>query len=188
MKITKTLYVTNRDEWRAWLEKNHDTENEVWLIFYKKHTGKPSILYGDAVEEALCYGWIDSIVKRIDDKKYARKFTPRKNKSKWSELNKKRVRTLIKEGKMTETGLAKVDEKVLNEKEEKSKKEVTLPPEIEKVLAANEKVWENFTNLAPGYKQQYIGWVMGAKREETRKRRLKELMKVLEKNEKLGMK
>lgn len=181
------LYVTKRDEWRTWLEKNHHTEKEVWLIFYKKHTGKPTLLYDDAVEEALCYGWIDSIVKRIDDEKYCQKFTPRTKKSKWSELNKKRVKKLIKEGKMTEAGLAKIDEKMLNEKEVK-KKELVIPPEIETALQANEKVWENFVNLAPGYKRQYIGWVMDAKREETRKRRLNELMIVLEKNEKLGMK
>lgn len=186
MEITKTLYVTKRDEWRAWLEENHDTKNEVWLLFYKKHTGAPTLLYDDAVEEALCYGWIDSIVKRIDDEKYARKFTPRTKKSKWSELNKKRVKKMIKEGKMTEAGLAKIDERALSEKE--VKKEVVIPPEIEKVLQANEKVWEHFVNLAPGYKRQYIGWVMDAKREETRKRRLNELMTVLEKNEKLGMK
>jgi len=90
MKITKTLYVTTRDEWRSWLEKNHKSEKEIWLIYYKKHTGKPRIPYDDAVEEALCFGWIDSIIKRIDEKKYAQKFSPRKQNSVWSDLNKKR--------------------------------------------------------------------------------------------------
>ncbi|KYK38649.1 MAG: hypothetical protein AYK18_06470 [Theionarchaea archaeon DG-70] len=184
----KTLYVTKRDEWRAWLEKNYATENEVWLLFYKKHTKKPTVPYGDAVEEALCFGWIDSIIKRIDNQKYARKFTPRKDKSKWSALNKKRVRKMIKKGKMTEAGLARIDENMLNEKEEMRGKEFVIPSEIERKLKTNKKVWENFKNLAPGYKRQYMGWVMDAKREETRKRRLEELMKVLEKNEKLGMK
>lgn len=183
----KTLYVTKRDEWRAWLQKNYATENEVWLLFYKRHTKKPSIPYSEAVEEALCFGWIDSIVKRIDSQKYVRKFTPRKDESKWSRLNKKRMKKMIKEGKMTEAGLAKIDETTLNENEESERKELVIPPEIEKQMKANKKVWENYKNLVPGYKRQYMGWVMDAKREETRKRRLGELMKVLEKNEKLGM-
>lgn len=187
------LSVTTRDEWRAWLEKNHDSESEVWLVFYKKHTGAPGILYTDAVEEALCYGWIDSIVKRVDDEKFVRKFTPRKKNSTWSELNKNRARKMIKEGKMTEAGLAKIDERVLtpsknNINNQTAKKELFIPLEIEEALKANQQVWENFTSLAPGYKRQYIGWVVDAKREKTRKRRLKELITVLEKNERLGMK
>lgn len=109
MKMNKTLYVTNRDDWRAWLNKNHKTEKEVWLIYYKNHTGKPTIPYDVAVEEALCFGWIDSIVKRIDDERYMQKFTPRKTNSNWSELNKKRVKKMIKEGRMTEAGMAKIN-------------------------------------------------------------------------------
>ena len=89
MRLTKELYVTNREDWRAWLEQNHATEKEVWLLYYKKHTGKPTIPYDDAVEEALCFGWIDSTVKRIDDEKYTQKFTPRNDRSVWSESNKK---------------------------------------------------------------------------------------------------
>src|SRR5256885_14789235 len=108
MKISKTLYVTSRDDWRAWLEKNHETEKEVWLIYYKKHTNRPRIPYDDAVEEALCFGWIDSIVQKIDDERYAQKFTPRKSSSKWSESNKRRVRKLLQEGRMTQAGLAKI--------------------------------------------------------------------------------
>lgn len=180
------LYVTNRDEWRAWLEKNCNTEAEVWLLFYKKHTSISSIPYDDAVEEALCYGWIDGIIKRIDDEKYVRKFTPRKNKSKWSELNKKRAKKMIKAGKMTEAGLAKIDENVFYEK--KVKETFVIPPEVKEALKVNETVWKNFVDLAPGYKRQYIGWIMDAKREKTREKRLNELITVLEKNEKLGMK
>ena len=92
MEATKTLYVTHWKEWREWLEKNYATKQEAWLIYYKKHTGKPIIPYDDAVEEAICFGWIDSIIKRIDDEKYARKFTPRTEDSRWSELNKKRAK------------------------------------------------------------------------------------------------
>ncbi len=110
MKITKTLYVTTRDEWRSWLEENHKSEKEIWLIYYKKHTGKPRIPYDDAVEEALCFGWIDSIIKRIDEEKYTQKFSPRKQNSAWSDLNKKRVKKLIEEGKMTKAGYETVKE------------------------------------------------------------------------------
>src|SRR5215208_4566267 len=115
MEITRTVYVTNRADWRAWLERHHETETEVWLIYYKKHTGRSRIPYDDAVEEALCFGWIDSIVKRIDDEKFAQRFTPRKAKSEWSERNLIRVRALIREGKMTRAGLARVSEEVLAE-------------------------------------------------------------------------
>jgi uncharacterized protein YdeI (YjbR/CyaY-like superfamily) len=94
----KQLYVTTRDKWRRWLAKHYATETGIWLIFYKKETSKPTIPYEDAVEEALCFGWVDSIIKKIDAEKYARKFTPRKDKSNWSELNKKRAKKMIKEG------------------------------------------------------------------------------------------
>lgn len=106
MNITKTLYAKDRTQWRRWLEKNHDKEKEIWLVFYRKDSGKVSISYNDAVEEALCFGWIDSIEKGIDGERFAQRFTPRKPKSKWSETNKERVKKLIKEGKMTKAGLA----------------------------------------------------------------------------------
>jgi len=110
METSDKLYVTSRDDWRAWLRRNHDKEKQVWVIYYKKHTGKPSIPYDDSVEEALCFGWVDSIIRRIDDEKFARKFTPRKAKSRWSEANKKRARKMMKEGKMTDAGLGKIRE------------------------------------------------------------------------------
>jgi uncharacterized protein YdeI (YjbR/CyaY-like superfamily) len=99
----------DRDEWRAWLEEQHQTESEVWLIYYKKHTGKQSIRYEDAVEEALCFGWIDSKVKRIDEEKYMQRYTPRKELSNWSESDKNRVRKLIENGLMTQAGLEVVE-------------------------------------------------------------------------------
>lgn len=113
MKLGKTLYVKKRGEWRKWLEKNHQKESEIWLVYYKKHTKKPSIPYNDAVEEALCFGWIDSSEKRIDKERYAQRFTPRKPKSNWSESNKERVRKLIVQGKMTPAGLAAFNNNLL---------------------------------------------------------------------------
>jgi uncharacterized protein YdeI (YjbR/CyaY-like superfamily) len=192
MKIRKTLYVTNRDDWRAWLEKNHETEKEVWLVYYKKHTNRPRIPYDDAVEEALCFGWIDSIVQKIDDERYAQKFTPRKNSSKWSELNKRRVRKLLREGKMTPAGLAKIGDGVLEagegSKSESKTKGLIIPESLEESLRANGKAWENFNRLAPSYRRQYIGWITSAKKEETRNKRIREAVELLARNEKLGMK
>jgi uncharacterized protein YdeI (YjbR/CyaY-like superfamily) len=191
MKMFKTLRVTNREDWRTWLKENHDKEKEVWLIFYKKHTGKPGVPYDDAVEEALCFGWIDSIVKRIDDEKYAQKFTPRKADSTWSELNKKRVKKMIRQGRMTETGLALINAAKKSGKWEQvisQPKEFAIPPEVIKAISANKKAWENFNNLAPSYKKQYIGWITTAKKEETRQLRLKEVVEILIQGKKLGLK
>lgn len=111
MKAGKMLYVTKKDMWKEWLEKFHDKEKEIWLVFYRKGSGKQRISYNDSVEEALCFGWIDSIEKGIDNERFAQRFTPRKPKSQWSETNKERVRRLIKDGKMTQAGLAVLENK-----------------------------------------------------------------------------
>jgi len=105
MEITEKLYVKNREAWREWLINHHAARKEIWLVYYKKHTGKSRIPYDHAVEEALCFGWIDSTVKRVDDEIYVQRFTPRKKNSNWSDLNKKRARNLIKSGKMTDAGM-----------------------------------------------------------------------------------
>ena len=104
-----TAYIPTREEWRKWLEANHDRTDRIWLINYKKHTGKPSIPYNDAVEEALCFGWIDSLVRRIDDERYMQKYTPRKPKSTWSRHNVQRVEKMMAEGKMTSRGMELYD-------------------------------------------------------------------------------
>lgn len=190
MEMSGTLYVADRNKWRAWLEKHHDTEKEIWLVYYKKHTNHPSIPYDDAVEEALCFGWIDSTVKRIDEDRYAQKFTPRKDASNWSEPNRRRVRKLIKEGKMTEAGLAKINAEILDESQDPKprSKDVVVPERFKQALMKNKKAWENFNNLAPSYRRNYILWVTDAKKEETRLKRLKEAVALLEQNKKLGMK
>ena len=192
MKLSKTLYVANRDDWRAWLEKNHASETEVWLIYYKKHSGQPRIPYDDAVEEALCFGWIDSTVRSIDEDRYAQRFTPRRKNSQWSELNKRRVRKLFKEGRMTEAGLSKVSAEVLDggddSASEAKKKELVIPRYVEKAFRANRAAWENFKRLAPSYRRNYVMWITDAKREETREKRLRESIELLKQNKKLGMK
>ena len=106
----KTLRVETRDAWRDWLAEYHESEAEVWLVFLKSHTGQPNVPYDEAVEEALCFGWIDSLIKRLDDARYARRFTPRRSGSVWSETNKKRAEKMITEGLMTDAGMVFVGE------------------------------------------------------------------------------
>jgi uncharacterized protein YdeI (YjbR/CyaY-like superfamily) len=111
MEIGETLYVTDREDFRRWLEENHKSKKEIWLIQYKKATKKPSINYVEAVEEALCFGWIDNTEKSMDAERYATRFSPRRPRSNWTETNKDRARRLIAEGKMTEAGLASLPDK-----------------------------------------------------------------------------
>lgn len=182
----KTLHVTNRKDWRAWLAENHATETEVWLVFAKQHTGKPRVSYDDAVEEALCYGWIDSIARKIDDDLYAQKFTPRKDRTRWSAPNLERVRRLLAEGKMTEAGIAVLHPDPNYKAPERSGPEP--PPFLEEALKQHPAAWENFQRLAPSHRKNYVRWVTEAKKEETRQRRLKDAIRMLEANEKLGLK
>jgi len=185
------LYISNRKEWRKWLKENHGNIKEVWLIYYKKHTGKLRIPYDDAVEEALCYGWIDSTVKRIDDEKYRQKFTPRNDKSNWSEHNKKRVAKMIKQGKMTKAGMDKINVAKENGKWNKkieAVKEFKMPSELSQILSANKKARDFFNELSPSNKKQYIGWIASAKKVETREKRAKVALKLLKTKQKLGMK
>lgn len=193
MELTKTLYVPDRTAWHAWLEEHAASEREIWLIYYKKGSGKPRIPYEEAVEEALCFGWIDSLVQRIDEERYAQKFTPRKLGSKWSELNKRRIAKLVKEGRMTPAGIAKVDFHVdeinLDEPVIPGKKPMPeLSPSIQQLFMEDKMVWENFSKLAPSHRCNYIRWIMDAKKEETRMKRAQEALELLKQNRKLGMK
>ncbi len=188
----KNVYVKNRSQWRNWLAKNHDKEQEgIWLIFYKKNANKITLDYEESVEEALCFGWIDSVIKKIDDEKYARKFTPRKKRSQWSELNKKRAKKMVREGRMTEIGLAKIAEaKKMGIWRQDARPSISfdLPAEFKEALADNKKAKENFDALAFTYRRHYIGWIVAAKRPETRKRRVVESIDLLEQGKKLGLK
>jgi len=145
--------------------------------------------YEDSVEEALCFGWIDSIIKRIDDSTYARKFTPRTDSENWSEVNKKRVAKCIAEGRMTGAGLAKMN---LSNAKPRPRPPMTKagppPADLVRALKAKPKAWTNFNGLAPSHQRRYIIWIMIAKRQETRAKRLQEAVAMLAKNEKLGLK
>ena len=189
MKITQTFTAPNRAAWREWLAEHGKNEKEVWLVYYKAGTGKPTILYEESLEEALCYGWVDSLIQKIDEEKYARKFTPRKPGSKWSELNKHLVAKLVKEGRMTEAGLAKVEFPIEEAASTRPKRpELPLPEWLKAGLMTSPKAWEKFKRLAPSHQRNYIGWVSDAKREETRQKRIQEAIVRLEKNETLGLK
>lgn len=191
MGLNNSLYFRNRNEWRKWLEENHKKEKEVWLIYYRLHTGKPSIPYDDSVEEALCFGWIDGIIRKLDDEKFSRKFMPRRKNSRWSELNKKRAERMIREGRMTEAGTVLIREaKQTGEwsKAPPEKRELEIPPFFEEALAKNKKASDYFNTLASTYRRHFVGWVSSAKREETRTKRLAEALSYLEQNKKLPLK
>lgn len=183
MDISETLYVTNRKDWREWLSKNHDKKKEIWLIYYKKHTGKPTIPYDDAVEEALCFGWIDSTVKRMDDEKYTQRYSPRNTDSVWADSNVKRVKKMIKEGKMTEIGLEKfkAGQKKYREikKIEAMAAENKIPPHLEKALSKNKKAEAIFGNWPPSHRKRYIYYINSAKKEETKKRRAEKAVEMI---------
>jgi uncharacterized protein YdeI (YjbR/CyaY-like superfamily) len=187
----KQVYVKTRKEWRDWLNQHHDKSNGIWLVFYKKHTGEATLEYDEAVEEALCFGWIDSIIKRIDDEKYLRKLTPRKTDSRWSELNKKRIMKLKKKGLLTEAGLMKIRKAKASglwDKPDSPQIPSNIPRELESALAKNKKAKSFFDQLASSYQRRFIGWISAAKRQETRERRLRESITLLEQGQKLGMK
>lgn len=188
------LHFKNRTEFRNWLKKNYATSPGIWMVFYKNHTNMGGIKYNEALEELLCFGWIDSTVKRIDHQKYVRKFTPRRDTKKWSDINKKKVMELIEKGIMTEAGLNKIDVYLKTGKVDwkvntsESKKISKIPDFIIKALSENEPALKNFNTLAPSYQKQYIVWITSAKREETVLNRLRESITFLKENKKLGLK
>lgn len=192
MEVGKTLYVTNRRQWRSWLSKHHKTAKEIWLIYYKKHSGRRRIPYNDAVEEALCYGWIDSLTKPRDEESWVQRFSPRKKKSALSEMNKERVRRLIKAGKMTRFGLASIDHHIEkrspNSSQSPELKKFILPKDILKMLKADPLVWRNFSKFSESYKRIRIGWIDGArKRPDIFEQRLRHFIKMTQKNKMFGM-
>ena len=180
-RMTKQLYFANRDDWRAWLEQNHATEREAWLAHYKKHTGIHGISYEDAVEEALYFGWIDGLLRSIDSDKYALRYSPRRRNAIWSEVNKKRAERMIDQGRMTQAGLTKIEQaKESGEWHNATLREMLeIPPDLEKALAADKEAKQNFERSAPSRRKQLIWWVTSAKREETRERRINEIVRLV---------
>jgi uncharacterized protein YdeI (YjbR/CyaY-like superfamily) len=184
------LYVRNRDEWRSWLDENHSIVHGIWLIYYKKPSGKPRIPYNDAVEEALCFGWIDSKIKRVNEEYYIQWFTPRRAGSRWSELNISRVQKLIKEGRMKPQGMSAFKE--ANEKPHliydiKTQLTEVVPDDLMDALRINPAAYNNFMNFPPSNRKMYILWLNNAKRRETRKGRIQKIVERSELNIRAGI-
>lgn len=180
MNITHKLYVSNRKAWRAWLKKYHRTKTEVWLVYYNKSSGKKRIPYNDAVEEALCFGWIDSTVKKVGPDSFAQRFSKRNPKSPWSEMNKERARRLIAAGKMTKAGVALLGSAHLDD--------FKVPADILKELKKDKETWKNFQKFSEGYKRIRIGFINGARnRPDFFKKRLAYFLKMTKQNKMFGM-
>jgi uncharacterized protein YdeI (YjbR/CyaY-like superfamily) len=179
MEITQTLYVTDPEEWRGWLEEHYKTENEIWLVYYKKHTGKPRIVYNDAVEEALCFGWIDSTAKKLDEDRTAQRFSPRKPKSGYSQANIERLRYLVAQGKV-------IDE-VLESLGDVLKQEFVFPTDIIAAVKADKQAWENFQSFSDAYKRIRVAFIEGArKRPAEFQKRLNYFVKMTRENKQIG--
>ena len=162
-----------RAEWRAWLEANHQASKEIWLVLTKDGRKGSALTMKDAVDEAICFGWIDSRTKRLDDAKYMLRLTPRKNVTKWSDRNLQRARDLIDEGRMTDAGMLKLPREFKGSAPDiPSEQEATLPPELERALNGDIVVQNAFRTLTPGRRKEFIRWVSGAKRPGTRQKRV----------------
>lgn len=178
----KTVYLKNRTQWRLWLEKHSSSKKEVWLLYYKRASGKERVEYADAVEEALCFGWIDGKIKRIDENCFAQRFSPRKPGSRWSQLNVTRAKKMIAAGKMREAGMSVFDPATVVAKEPLP---TMLPAELERKFRAADQAWQKFTAFPPSYQRMTIGWVASAKKPETQAKRLQQLMEFSAKNKKI---
>jgi len=179
MKIGKTLYVKNPKDWRNWLRKHSKTEKEIWLVYYRKASGKPRIAYNDAVEEALCFGWIDSTIKSLDQERFAQRFSPRNPKSQYSQANQERLRKLIAQGKVVKDVLATLGDI--------SAAQFKIPADIKGAIRENKQAWKNFRKFSEAYKRIRIAFIEGArKRPAEFQKRLRYFIKMTEKNKQFG--
>lgn len=179
------LDARSRADWRRWLAKHHASSPGVWLVRHKQHTGVESMPYEDLVREALCYGWIDSLVKRLDDARYAIKVTPRQSKSKWSNLNRRRWTELNAAGLLAPPGLAAAPTSNTYAPKPSIPE---MPASIAKAFKARPKAWEFFQSLSPRSRRDFIAWIHTAKQPETRQKRIRESIELLRAGKKLGLK
>lgn len=189
MRELKPKYFKTRSSFRKWLSVNHNKKNELWLLFYKKHTNKTCIGYSEAVEEALCFGWIDGILKRLDEDTYKQRFTPRRPKSIWSLVNKKRVLKLIELNQMTETGLVKIKEAKKSGEWARaytSRDNQNISAEFLKALDKNPKANHIFNSLIRSRQYQFIFWINSAKKQETKLNRISSAIEKLLQKKNLG--
>jgi len=190
IELNKALLFKNRNEWRSWLEKNHMISNEVWLIHYKKSSSKKNLNHFDAVKEAICFGWIDIKLKKIDEERFILRYSPRKPRSVWSKINKKNAEKMISLRKMMPAGYDKIEEATKQGFWDTAYTNLVkerLPSDLKKALIMNKTAWNNFQHFANSYRNMYIGWVKNAKTEKTRKRRISEVVKRSFNNKKSGI-
>ncbi len=184
MEEKEHLYFKNADEWRTWLHKNHHSSKGIYLLFYKVSSDYESIRWEEAVQVAICYGWIDSTVKKIDEHQRRQLFTPRKDKSVWSKLNKTYIEKLIQENAMHESGLRKIEIAKQNGSWN-SLDEVenhVIPEDLQLAFNDNPKAWSNYQSFSPSYRKSYLYWLNQAKRVETRQNRIREIILLCEQN------
>ncbi len=190
IELDNALFFNNRKEWRSWLEKNHRTQNEVWLIHYKKSSRKTNLNHVDAVEEAICFGWIDSKLKKIDKERFILRYSPRRSRSVWSKINKDTAKKMISKGKMMPAGLDKINQAKTSGYWDNAYTNLVkeqLPNDLKKALKMDKTAWDNFQEFANSYRNTYIGWVNNAKTEVTRKRRIAKVVKRSLENKKPGI-
>jgi uncharacterized protein YdeI (YjbR/CyaY-like superfamily) len=182
----KPLFFKDRDSFHKWLETNHNKLDEAQIGFYKRASGIPSVSYKEAVDEALCFGWIDGKMNSIDDMSYMHRFTPRRPKSNWSVINIKRAKELIKEGRMTPAGKAAFDRRGDDKKAQYSYEQLQnpeLPAALEAKFRKHKRAWAFFVKQTPSYQRYACYWIISAKREETKLRRLGQLIEYSKKGE-----
>jgi uncharacterized protein YdeI (YjbR/CyaY-like superfamily) len=173
------LHATNRAQWRAWLKKHYKSRSEIWLVYHKKHTGTPRISYNDAVEEALCFGWIDSTVRALDEDRFAQRFSIRRPRSKYSQANLERLRALSKQGKVLKA--------VRDSLPDLSPSSFRIPPDILSAIKSNKTAWRNFQRLPKGYVRIRIAFINAARnRPEEFKKRLTHFVRMTAANKKFG--
>jgi uncharacterized protein YdeI (YjbR/CyaY-like superfamily) len=190
MNKENALYFKNRREWRRWLENNHDSAQEIWLLHYKKHSSQTFVSLAESVEEAICFGWIDGMLKSIDEESYMLRYSPRKADSVWSKINKDRAEKLIASGRMTSAGLARIEEAKKNgywDAAYTNRTRDEVPSDLKEALMADPKALSNFEGFANSYRNMYVGWVIGAKTWETRRKRIAEVVRRSALNKKLGI-
>lgn len=181
------LYFKNALEWREWLHENHHSHDGVFLVFYRVGSSSESMRWEEAVKVAICYGWIDSTVKKLDDERRRQMFTPRKDKSVWSKLNKTYIEELTQANLMHESGLKKIETAKKNGSWESldGVENLIIPDDLKIAFDANATAFENYTNFSPSYRKGYLYWLNQAKREETRKARITEIIDLCSKNMKM---
>lgn len=187
MELNNALSFRNRNEWRKWLEKNHRKEKEVWLIHYKKHAGKIGIQLEEAVEEAICFGWIDGKLKKVDKERFILRYSPRKANSVWSKLNRERAEKMMKARKMTTAGLSVIEEAKKSgswNKAYTSLKRDRIPSDLRRALAKDKRALDNFQSFANSHRNLYIHWITSAKTDETRRERIEKVVKQALQNKK----